>query len=129
MEQKVFQNSSILDNEYSEEKFHFNDYNLKLNYTLNANNKISASLIHIDNDLQHDYRNVTKNRFYQDYLDTENNGFSLNWKKNWSTKTKQITQLSYSDYGLNYSFITAENENQTSDYDKENHIKDFDFST
>ncbi|WP_166965274.1 FecR domain-containing protein [Yeosuana marina] len=129
MEQKVFQNSSILDNEYSEEKFHFNDYNLKLNYKLNTNNKISASLIHIDNDLQHDYQNVTKNRFYQDYLDTENNGFSLNWRKNWSTKTKQITQLSYSDYGLNYSFITADNENQTSDFDKENYIKDFDFST
>ncbi|WP_188653236.1 FecR domain-containing protein [Yeosuana aromativorans] len=129
MEQKVFQNSSILDNETSEENFHFKDYNVKLNYKLNSNNTLSGSLIHIDNDLLHDYQDFNNNIFYQDYIDTENNGYSLNWNKNWNSNVKQTTKVSFSDYMLQYDFVTEEDNTQLSKFDKENKIRDFDFST
>jgi hypothetical protein len=129
MEQKVFQNSSILDNETSEENFRFKDYNIKLNYKLNSNNSLSASLIHIDNDLHHDYQEASDNKFYQDNLDTENNGYSLSWDKKWQNKITQISKLSYSFYSLKYNFITVENQNQILNFDKKNQINDYNFST
>lgn len=129
IEQKVFQNSSIIDNGISEENFHFKDYNLKLNYQLNNNNLLSASLIHIDNDLKHDYQDSNINAYYQDFIDTENNGYSLNWNKKWNDKINQVTKLSYSNYWLNYNFITEDEQNQISRFDKENKIKDYNFSS
>lgn len=129
MEQKVFQNSAILDNETSEENFHFKDYNVKLNYKLNTNNTLSGSLIHIDNDLLHDYQDFNNNTFYQDFIDTENNGYSLNWNKNWTSNIKQTTKVSFSDYMLKYDFVTEEDNTQLSTFDKENSIRDLDFST
>ena len=127
MEQKVFQNSSILDNKTTDEKFHFKDYNVKLNYKINNNNVVSASLIHIDNDLRHDYPD--SNKFYEDYIDTENSGYSLNWRKKWNDEITQVTKLSYSYYTLNYNFATSENQMQTLNFEKENRINNYDFST
>lgn len=127
MEQKVFQNSSILNNNTTDEKFHFKDYNVKLNYKLNENNALSASLIHIDNDLKHGY--LDTNKFYQDYIETENSGYSLNWRTKWNDKIDQVTKFSYSYYTLKYNSITNENQTQTLSFEKENQINDYDFST
>lgn len=129
IEQKVFQNSSILDNETSEEEFFFKDYNLKLNYQLNKNNTLLASLIHIDNDLKHDYNNVNENRYFQDFLVSKNNGYGLIWNKNWNDSVKQTTKLSYSYYKLEYHYSSGENQTQLSKFEKENQIKDYNLST
>ena len=129
MEQKVFQNSSILDNETSEENFRFKDYNIKVNYNINNSNELSASLIHIDNDLKHNFQDFNTNQFFQDYIDTENNGYSLKWNKNWPHYISQTTTLSFSKYKLNYDFATSDNQTLLSKFDKENQIKDLNFST
>jgi len=129
IEQKVFQNSSILDNETSEEEFFFKDYNLKLNYQLNKNNTLLASLIHIDNDLQHDYNNINEDGYFQEFLVSKNNGYSLSWNKNWNDAVKQTTTLSYSFYKLDYNFISGENQTQLLKFEKENQIKDYNLLT
>ena len=129
IEQKVFQNSSILDNGTSEEKFSFQDYNIKVNYELNENNTLLASFIHIDNDLNHVYNYSENNTESRDLMDSENEGYSIHWNKKWDNKISQVTKLSYSSYWLNYRFTYNGVENKISEFDKKNLIKDYDFST
>jgi hypothetical protein len=129
LEEKVFQNTTILDNSISEEEFYFKDYNLKLNYILNEKNSFSLSTIHIDNDLEHIFNDVHNTKSYGDILDTENEGYSLKWKKIWSEKITQSTKISHSYYHLNYNSIITENGIQISDFNKENTIKDTYLST
>ncbi len=121
-EEKAFQNTNIID-----EKFHFKDYNGKLNYQFNNNNKFHFSLIHIDNDLENDYS--IENTNYFDYLDSENDGYSLLWNKKWTTSTKLNTFISYSNYRLNYNAKENNNNVLVSNFSKENNIKDVEFST
>ena len=128
IEQKVFQNSSILDNGASEEKFSFQDYNIKVNYKLNKKNTLLASFIHIDNDLNHIYRYIENNTDSRNLMDSENEGYSIHWNKKWDNKINQVTKLSYSFYGLNYRFTYNGLENKISKFDKNNQIKDYDFS-
>jgi hypothetical protein len=123
-EQKAFQNTKI-----EEEFFTFKDYNLKLNYLMNANNKLSFSLIHIDNDLENDYSEQATNKKFFDILDSENDGYSIQWHKKWSDKVNQNTNASFSNYRLNYNFITNQNNAFFSEFSKKNTISDFGFST
>ena len=129
LEDKVFQNTSIEDNDISEEDFYFKDYNLKLNYSLNKKNSFSFSSIRIDNDLDHIYKDLNNTYSNQDVLDTENDGYSLNWRKSWSENISQKTKISNSNYELNYHFITNKNGSQVSDFNKENTIKETNFLT
>ncbi len=129
IEQKVFQNSAILDNGTSEEKFSFQDYNIKINYKLNENNTLLASFIHIDNDLNHVYNFIESNTESRDLMDSENEGYSIHWNKKWDNKINQVTKLSYSSYWLNYHFTHNGIENKISEFDKKNQIKEYDFST
>ncbi|ARV06308.1 hypothetical protein BTO04_06160 [Polaribacter sp. SA4-10] len=129
LEDKVFQNTSIEDNDISEEDFNFKDYNLKLNYFLNEENSFSFSTIHIDNDLDHVYKDLNNTNSNQDVLDRENDGYSLNWRKSWSENISQKTKISHSNYGLSYNFITNKNGSQVSDFNKENTIKETNFLT
>ena len=129
LEDKVFQNTAIEDNDISEEDFYFKDYNLKLNYSLNEKNSFSFSNIHIDNDLDHVYKDLNNTYSNQDVLDTENDGYSLNWRKSWSENISQKTKISNSNYGLSYHFITNKNGAQVSDFNKENTIKETNFLT
>lgn len=129
LEDKVFQNTSIEDNDISEEDFYFRDYNLKLNYSLNEKNSFSFSAIHIDNDLNHVYKDINNAYSNQDILDTENEGYSLNWRTSWNENISQKTKISHSNYGLSYNFITNKNGAQVSDFNKENTIRETNFLT
>lgn len=129
LEEKVFQSTSILDNLISKEKFFFKDYNFKLNYKLNEKNSMSISTIHIDNDLDHIFSDKIETNSYRDKLDTENDGYSFDWRKIWNDKISQKTKISHSRYQLSYHFITKQNGGQPSDFDKENLIKETNFST
>ncbi len=123
-ETKVYQNSNI-DNE----TFSFKDYHFKFNYKLNKNNKLSLSLIHIDNDFENEYSKTDENASFTDRLDTENDGYSLFWYKIWGDDLKQETSISLSNYRLNYDFLTIKNNAFFSDFSKENRISDVLFST
>ncbi len=123
-EQKAFQHTKI-DDEY----FYFKDYNLKINYNLNKNNNLYISLIHIDNDLENNYSDSALNKKYEDILDSENDGYNLQWNKKWSENTSQKTYISLSNYRFNYNFITTQNNTFVSDFSKINTISDLTFAT
>lgn len=130
MEDKVFQSTQIHSAENSDEIFYFKDQTIKLNYTLNKNNNFSASFIHIDNDLEHYFENIgSSTETYKDILDTENNGYSLTWRKKWTPTIKQTTEFSASDFTLNYNYITFNNNQIDSDFSKRNLVKNQSFST
>lgn len=129
MEDKVFQNSSILDEGNSEEDFYFKDYNLKLNYQINKNHRLNFSYIHIDNDLTHQFDNVQNNQSFIDFLDIENKGFSLNWKANWNNHITQNTSVNSSNYTLNYDFTSYQNTLENLNREKHNEVEDYNFLT
>jgi hypothetical protein len=121
-EEKAFQNTKIV-----EEKFHFKDYNGKINYKLNKNNELYFSLIHIDNDLENDYNEEQTNYF--DFLDSENEGLSLSWNKKWNKLTTLKTFISYSNYSFYYEAKEKKNDVLLSNFTKLNNIKDLEFSS
>lgn len=129
IEDKVFQSTEIHSSENSEETFYFKDQTIKFNYALNKNTNFSVSAIRIDNDLEHYYKNSNNSDTYKDILDTENNGISATWRKTWNPKINQITEFSSSDFSLNYNFLTFKNNQQNSDFDKRNFVKNNSFST
>lgn len=122
--EKVFQNTKIATESNAEDDFSFLDYNLKINYQHNANNKISLSLISIDNRLDFFNKEFNANRDVNDILDIKNIGYSAIWERQWSSNLLQNTKLFFSDYQLNYNLITSENGEQISDFDKRNKIFD-----
>lgn len=128
VERKIFQTTKILDEGTSEESIYFRDYNVKLNYLLNQKNFLSASFIHIDNDLEHNDR-LNDDESFTDILDTENNGLSLKWDKKWSERVNLSTKISSSKYLLKYNFIQSEDGELLSDFRKDNKINDTDFTT
>lgn len=129
LEKKVFQHTAINETTSSDEKFKFKDYNLKLNFKPNKKNTFALSIIHIDNDLEHVFEDLTINNLNKNILDTENEGYSVSWEKKWSPKVSQQTQAFLSKYRLNYNFITTEKSIQISDFDKRNNIYDSGLST
>ena len=130
IEDKVFQSTVIHNAKNSDDIFYFRDNTIKVNYELNDKNKFSLSTIHIDNDLEHYFENINnKNNLYEDILDTENDGFNINWRKKWSENTLQKTEYSVSNFNLSYNFITLKNDEEISDFEKLNTIKNNTFST
>ncbi len=124
IEEKVFQGTRIED-----EFFSFKDYNLKVNFKPNYKNSFYASLIYIDNDLENDYLDPHTNISYEDKLDSENNGYSLQWNRLWGKLITQQTLINVSNYSLNYDFITKQNDQFVSDFSKKNLIFDTGAST
>ncbi len=55
---------------------------------------------------------------------TSNIGYGLGWNVNWNDKISQNTTAFFSDYKLNYNFITRENSDQISNFEKRNTIFD-----
>jgi hypothetical protein len=123
-EHQAFQHTNIV-----EEKFHFKDYNLKFNYLLDAKNKIALSVLHIDNDLENDANSETNNENYIDIIDTENDGYSLNWKHHFEDNKSLTTALNYSHFRLDYNSKVLEGNLLITDYFKENSIIDYGFSS
>ncbi|WP_197429309.1 FecR domain-containing protein [Winogradskyella endarachnes] len=126
---KVFNSTKINEAEEGENDFSFIDYNLKLNYKLNTAHSFYASIINIDNQL--DYFSIESNtdRSFNDLLNIRNAGYSLRWNFKWNNKLQQKTQAYFSDYELNYNFLTFENNEQVSNFEKRNIIFDSGLST
>ncbi|WP_282032290.1 TonB-dependent receptor domain-containing protein [Winogradskyella eximia] len=121
---KVFESTKIKDIENGNNDFLFSDYNVKLNYKPNKKNRLYASVISIENQLDYSVNDSENNTSYTDRLMTTNTGYGLGWGIDWSKKISQTTTAFFSDYKLNYNFITKENNEQTSDFEKRNTIYD-----
>ena len=121
---KVFESTKIKNSENENNEFSFVDYNLKLNFKPNENNSLYASMISIDNQLDYVLNDVENNKRFNDKLVSSNMGFGLGWKLKWNKNTTQNTTAFFSDYKLNYNFITREGDTQISDFEKRNTIFD-----
>lgn len=126
---KVFESTKINHEENDNNDFSFLDYNLKLNYKPNKKNSFYASFISIDNQLDYTLNEVDNKRMFNDKLNTKNLGCGIGWNVNWNKKITQNTTASFSDYKLNYTFITSEDGEQVSNFEKRNTILDSGIST
>jgi hypothetical protein len=122
MEKKVFQNTLI-----SDEFFVFHDYNAKLNYQANPKNRINISFLHIDNDFKHHYSRYQT--VYNDFLDTENQGYSLQWQSDLSAFYQLQTTASRSKYLFDYIYDKQTGNQPVSQFTKYNHIDNYHFTT
>lgn len=121
---KVFESTKIKKFENLNNEFSFVDYNLRLNFKPNKNNSLYASIISIDNQLDYYLNDAENNQRFNDKLVTSNMGYGLGWKVRWNDKITQNTTAFFSDYKLNYNFITREGDAQISDFEKRNTIFD-----
>ena len=119
---KVFESTKIRSGNNPNNSFDFLDYNVKLNYKPNSNNALFASVIHIDNQLDYTVSDTETNAVFNDRLSIKNSGYGLGWTKTWNPNLKQHTTAYFSEYKLNYNFITSEGDEQTSDFEKRNII-------
>lgn len=121
---KVFESTKIEDSRNSDNDFSFLDYNLKLNYKPNKNHTIYASMISIENQLDYNVNETESNTSFNDILTTSNMGYGMGWSVNWNAKVSQKTTAFFSDYKLNYNFVTQTDNEQVSDFEKRNTIYD-----
>ena len=121
---KVFESTKINNSKNGANEFSFLDYNIKFNYKPNKNNSFYVSLISIDNQLDYTQRDTENNKKFNDKLVTSNIGYGIGWRVNWNEKITQNTTAFFSDYKLNYNFITKEDNSQVSDFEKRNTIFD-----
>jgi len=121
---KVFESTKVKNFENENNEFSFVDYNLKLNFKPNKNNSLYASMISIDNQFDYILNDAENNKRFNDKLVSSNMGYGLGWKVKWNKNTTQNTTAFFSDYKLNYNFITREGDVQISDFEKRNTIFD-----
>ncbi|WP_161792604.1 TonB-dependent receptor plug domain-containing protein [Psychroserpens damuponensis] len=126
---KVFESTKIKNGDNPNNDFSFVDYNIKINYKPNFNNTLYASIISIDNTLDFTVNDTQANKTFNDRMSIKNTGYGLGWTKLWRTNLKQLTSAYFSNYKLNYNFITSEGEAQTSNFEKRNIIFDSGIST
>ena len=65
-------------------------------------------MISIDNQLDYVLNDAENNKRFNDKLVSSNMGYGLGWKVKWNKNTTQNTKAFFSDYKLNYNFITRE---------------------
>ncbi|MDG5492956.1 TonB-dependent receptor [Psychroserpens sp. SPM9] len=126
---KVFESTKIQRGDNPNNDFSFLDYTLKLNFKLNPNNSMFASVINIDNTLDYTLEDTESNDTFNDRLSIKNSGYGLGWNTTWNSNLSQRTSAYFSEYKLNYNFITSEDGSQTSDFEKRNVIFDSGIST
>ena len=126
---KVFESTKIQNGNNPNNEFSFLDYNIKLNYKPNETNSLYLSMISIDNQLDYTLKNSQTNTSFNDQMTIKNTGYSFSWKTQWNTNLMQYTSAFFSDYELNYNYITSEGTQQTSDFEKRNIIFDSGIST
>ena len=126
---KVFESTKIENGDNPNNDFSFLDYNIKLNYKHNANNSFFASIISIDNTLDYTVSDIDTDETFNDRMTIKNSGYGLGWDKIWNANLKQHTAAYFSEYDLNYNFITSEGGAQISDFEKRNVIFDSGIST
>ena len=126
---KVFESTKIKNGNNPNNDFDFLDFNIKLNYRPNTKNYVYASVVSIDNKLDYTVSNAETNQNFNDRLSIKNSGYTVGWDKNWTSKLTQKTTANFSDYKLNYNYLTSEGETEVSDFEKRNVIFDSGIST
>lgn len=137
LSQKAFQYTSISDDERIASEidaeintdFFFQDFNTKILYKPTEKDKISLSQIGIKNSLNHSFSSTTFNDNKKDELLIENEGYNLEWDRNFGNKINSKVIISYSDYDLRYRNNKQKDGVQYAFTEKDNHITSLDINT
>ena len=130
---KIFQNTEIEEiNSTSaeeeltilEDQFYFTDFNAKVIFKPNENNKISFSSLLVDNTLNYSSIDLEQEGS-TDNLKLENIGASIHWKNTYFTKWNLDVDLHYSKYNSQYSFEELSSNIEQNRFSKTNIIEDF----
>lgn len=125
---KVFQNTKIFDNtiEFSDSKniFWFYDYTINAAYKASDSDLIKFNHIHHKDYLNFSAFSSNENNLYTDELNSENEGYNLEWEKEWTKSISHQIDTYYSEYSLDYSFSNESNLENLSNK-KTNKIQDF----
>ncbi|AZJ35656.1 hypothetical protein D6T69_09045 [Tenacibaculum singaporense] len=110
-------------------KFKFSDYTTKFIYKPNENESLSLSFLHTKNQMFNDFTIPIYKDKYNDKLDIDNTGLSINWKKQSSEKKTHNIKSYFSKFHLDY----VGNYNYIDDYlillsTKSNSLTDFGIS-
>ena len=97
---KVFQNTNFTDFD-SENQFRFQDYSGKINYKPSSKTSISFTGLVIDNNLDFTTESSNSSINTQE-MNIFNQGYSLNWTQNLTSKWTQKVLLFYSIYDFDY---------------------------
>lgn len=119
---KVFQNTNFEDFD-THNRFGFEDYSAKLNFSPNQKTSISLTGILIDNHL-----NFTTDESYwqtkNQKMNIRNFGYGLNWEQQYGSKWTQHSLLYYSAYRFNYLRKQQYSTNTFDAFEKWNRITD-----
>jgi len=114
-------NGRVLDDFDDEKAFSndltFSDFNLQWNYKPNDRNSFALSLLsntsefnYLEDEIE-DFENIELNHSIESF------GLNGIWEHRINDKNSLSTSLSYSDYGMSYSFINRRNEENENDDD------------
>ncbi|MCF6212840.1 MAG: TonB-dependent receptor [Flavobacteriaceae bacterium] len=111
--------------------FFFTDYNLKGIYKFSKGNSLTISSLALVNKLEFGVKEIKDNETdnennlsFNDFLETDNKGYSFKWYKKWNAKFTQNLKGYYSKYYLRYNKFKGEEEI----FAKKNEVKDFGLS-
>ncbi|WP_375242761.1 TonB-dependent receptor plug domain-containing protein, partial [Lacinutrix sp.] len=111
--ERVFQNTKIVDNtlDFSESKniFWFQDYTFNMAWQLSKKDLIKVNALHNKNHLNFSAFNTDRSNLYIDELDTQNNGYNIEWEKEWLPSLSHQIDAYTSKYNLDYSFSDTSN--------------------
>jgi len=125
MAERVFQNEKVNDSvKKLDSDFYFFDYNIGIQYKLSDKDEIQFNTLHNQNNLE--FYSNTENANFSDKLITKTEGYSLQWQHLYSSKLSQATELTLSNYTLDYLFNTEDlNENNNREETKKNFVNDY----
>jgi len=131
-EKRIFQNTTVFENQLeinqSKNTSWFYDYTVNTAWKPNAKNRVNINHLYTQNHLNFSALNNNESNLYIDALDTKNQGYGIDWKKEWTPKLSHQIDVYYSKYNLNYLF-TDQSVSGTVFNSKKNTLQDFGLNT
>ena len=134
---KVFENSfttpssknnTTADNEIkSQNKFYYQDYNVKVNLRPSNSSHIYYSSIFINSNLNNNISHPDTEILNSDMLKINNNGHSMGWSQKWNSNFSHKINLYYSNYYFGYQNNKYLNKKSYTFFSKRNQITDSGF--
>ena len=129
-ENKVLYHTNVVDNDTRLDEFSFNDFGLKLNYHPRKDTRLSASLIHIQSNLELENQYVNLPGYvYDDRLQAHTDGFNIKAMKKLNKKWSLSSKISVSQYDMLFKDRSYRDNRQTGFIHKENFVSHSLFDT
>jgi len=131
-EKRIFQNTTVFDKHLaineSKNISWFYDYTVNAVWKPNTKNRLRFNYLKAKNQLNFSALNADKSNLYIDALNTQSQGYGVEWKREWNDKLTNQIDTYVSKYRLNYQFSNQSNAGVKSTL-KQNSIHDFGVNT